>query len=415
MKNIEKKDKIQKKAINLWVKKGKCNTVEIVTGLGKMFIGFHALYTMPKDDKIHLFLAEVTDRKKDVLKQIKLYNKIFDRDVLNDYKLKFYCYQTVYKWKNKSFGLIIADEIADSISPSYSQFYFNNKYDALIGLTAFINRKTFYELENGDFITKGELLNKIAPVCFNYGMRESKLENTSRNTVINVIENRLESSLKTIKGGSKKKPFYQTEQKAYEYWNNRFNKAINKIIDVSHIIDSDKRTKEYNKQFDKKEKDIFLSSRRRSDILYKAINKIKQTKILLNHLKSKSIIFSNDLDCLSKVTPNVISSRNSPAQNDKIRDDFDEGRITTIGSFKKLKQGANLKDLDNVIMMSYYSTEGDYIQRVGRLRDNGEIGHIFIFLTKDTQEEIWFNKMIKNINKNNINYYNNINEYLNGI
>lgn len=415
MKNIEKKDRIQKKAINSWVENGKCNTVEIVTGLGKMFIGFHALYTMPKDDKVHLFLAEVTDRKKDLLKQIKLYNEIFSRDILNDYKLKFYCYQTVYKWKNKSFGLVIADEITDSITPSYSQFYFNNNYNALIGLTAFINRKTFYDLEDGNFTTKGELIDKIAPVCFKYKLRESKLEKTSRKTIINVIGNTLEKTLKTVKGGSKNKPFYQTEQSAYKYWNDRFNKAINKVIDVSNIENSTLRAKEYQNQFNKKEKDIMISSRKRSNILYKSINKVKQTKLLLNNLKSKSIIFSNDLDSLCEVTPNVISSRNSSAQNNKIRDDFDKGLVSTIGSFKKLKQGANLKDLDNVIMMSYYSTEGDYIQRVGRLRDNGELGHIFIFLTKGTQEEIWFNKMIENINKDNINYYNNINEYLNGI
>jgi|TARA_R110000851_G_scaffold314588_5_gene476711 hypothetical protein len=53
---------------------------------------------MPRDDlKEHYFLAEVTDRKKDLIDQITLYNKIFKRDVVNDYNLQFACYQTAYK------------------------------------------------------------------------------------------------------------------------------------------------------------------------------------------------------------------------------------------------------------------------------------------------------------------------------
>tara|TARA_R110000851_G_scaffold315229_2_gene477552 strand:- start:4146 stop:4385 length:240 start_codon:yes stop_codon:yes gene_type:complete len=77
---------------------GKKGTCQIITGLGKTFISLHALYTMPKgDDKIHLFLAEQKDRVKDLREDILKYNKLFNRDVLNDYNLQFQCYQTVYK------------------------------------------------------------------------------------------------------------------------------------------------------------------------------------------------------------------------------------------------------------------------------------------------------------------------------
>ncbi|MGO1820559.1 MAG: DEAD/DEAH box helicase family protein [Senegalia sp. (in: firmicutes)] len=111
MKSIKKKDIVQKKALNAWLDNGKKGTCEVVTGLGKTFIALHALYTMPKNKKINLFLAEVSNRKKDLLEQIEIYNKIFNRNVLKDYTLKFKCYQGAYKYKDLDLGLVIADKI----------------------------------------------------------------------------------------------------------------------------------------------------------------------------------------------------------------------------------------------------------------------------------------------------------------
>jgi len=112
MRNILKKDKVQREALQMWLDSNKVGTCEIITGLGKTFIGLHALHTMPKNDGvIHLFLAEATDRKKDLYTDILKYDKIFGTNTLNEYKLQFRCYQTVYKWEKKNFGLVIADKI----------------------------------------------------------------------------------------------------------------------------------------------------------------------------------------------------------------------------------------------------------------------------------------------------------------
>jgi hypothetical protein len=106
-----KRNEIQTLAKDSWINAGKKGTVEIVTGLGKTFIFLYALYTMPKNNDIHLFLAEVVDREDDLMKDIAFYNKLFNVNVMKDYNLQFYCYQTVYKWKGKKFGLIGADRI----------------------------------------------------------------------------------------------------------------------------------------------------------------------------------------------------------------------------------------------------------------------------------------------------------------
>jgi superfamily II DNA or RNA helicase len=385
MESIEKKDRVQREALSSWKKQGKKGTCEIITGLGKTFIALHALYTMPKNKDLHLFLAETTSRETDLKKDILKYNEIFDRDVLNDYNLKFYCYQSAYKWKGKEFGLIIADEIHDSLSPAYSRFYFNNSYKALIGLSATVDKSTQYDVD-GKVYSKGDLLERIAPICFKYGLKKAKVEETTRDLDIYVIINKLDEVNKTVKAGSKDKPFFQTEKQAYDYWDSQHKKSF-------FILDPELKSLK-----------IRITATKRSSILYNLKSKIPIVRRLLDYLDSKTIVFGNSLDALLQITPNVVSSRNSEDENKRIRQDFEKGKIETIGSFKKLKQGANLDGLDNCIMMSYYSTNKDLIQRIGRLRDNGTKGNIFIILTQNTQEEVWLEKMLENVKHLNIIY-----------
>ena len=394
MNNILKKDKIQQEALKAWIDNGKKGTTEIITGLGKSFIGLHALYTMPRDDKIHLFLAEVTDRKKDIYDDIIKYNKIFKRDVLNDYKLEFHCYQSAYKWKDKEFGLVIADEVHESLSPSYSEFFFNNKYDAVIGLSATINKNTEYIDDDGNVFTKGDLLNKIAPICYKYNLNQAKEDKTTRKLNIYVIHSELDNITKYIKAGNAKKRFFQTEKASYDYWDKEFKKSL--FIEDEEL----------------KSKKIIVTSNKRQTIIYNSLNKIEAVKQIVKVLNSKVLIFANSLDSLLKVTPNVISSRNNDDKNDILKDQFNKGKIKELGSFKKVKQGANIDNLDNVILMSYYGTTLDFIQRVGRLRDNGSEGNVFILLTKNTQEMVWFKNMLEDFELDNIQYFKNINEFI---
>lgn len=395
MKRKERND-IQKEAVEKWISHNKKGTCEIITGLGKTFIGLHCLRSMPNDDgKVHLFLAETTMREKDLRSDIKKYDKLFNTNLLKDYNLEFHCYQTVYKWKGKKFGLVIADEIHDSLSPAYSEFYKNNTYDAILGLTATVVRDTLYENDKGGTFSKGDLLDKYAPVIFKYGMNEGQNDNTSRKLEINVIYHDLEAIEKTVKAGNKMKPFMQTEKAAYEYWDLQFKRSL--YIDDTKIRDFK----------------IRIASHKRSNILYTLESKIPVVKKILSTLKGRTIVFGNSLDSLLKVTNDVVSSRNDDAKNDLIRKKFEQGKINVIGSFKKLKQGANLEGLDNCLIMSYYSTEKDLIQRLGRLRKNGDkIGKVFIIVTQQTKEEDWFAKMFENMEMFDVYYYKNINDYL---
>ena len=283
------RNEIQLQALDKWKLNSKIGTCEIITGLGKTFIALHALYTMPRDLKEHVFLAEQTDRVKDLKDDINKYNEIFNVDVLNDYNLNFYCYQTVYKWKGKNLGLVIADEIHDSLSPSYSQFYFNNSYDAIIGLSATISRNTRYEVDD-KYYTKGDLLDKIAPVCFKYSVDQGQEDGTSRKLNIYVIYNELDSINKTVKSGSKKKPFFQTEKTAYDYWDKQHK--------ASWFINDEEL----------KQVKIRITSYKRSHLLYNLTSKIDIVKKLIDNITGKAIIFGNSIESLLKISPNIISS-----------------------------------------------------------------------------------------------------------
>ena len=391
--NPLRRNEVQNEAFNAWLSKGKFGTVEIVTGLGKTFIWLKALHSMPKNDgKIHLFLAEVVDRMADVKKSIETFDKIFKKDTLKDYEVVFGTYQGACKKVYDNLGLVGADEIHDSMTPEYSKFFLHNAYDALIGLTATVNKEVSYTEQNK---TKGDYLDEYAPVVFTYGIVQARKEKTTRELVIEIIDHQLDSTNKTIKAGSPKKPFYTTEKAQYDY----YNKRIAKLKIESSQFNVNAFIKNNQASFDmamNSEKTLKALYNARAKFLWGLPSKVKIATDLLSKNIGKTIVFGNDLTMLTKVTPYVLSSRKSAKTNEDMRKKFDSGEIQVIGSFKKLKQGATLgDDLDCCIIMSYYSLPGDFIQRIGRLRDNGTIGKVYIIRTLDTQEESWVETMME--------------------
>lgn len=386
MTSLEARIQVQKDALDAWVKSGKKGSLQIITGLGKTKICLDAVKLFPKNAKI-LFLAEVTDRELELRNEQKKWG-------VEDYEIEFACYQTAYKWEGREFDFVIADEAVDSFTPSYSKFYFNNKIKNLMCLFAYLDKYLIVGQEDGKEISKGYLCNKIAPICFTYGMEQGQIEKTARFLDIYIIKHRLDGLNKTMVAGNKEKKWMQTEQTAYDYADNMFKKAW----------EGKKKWDDFN---------VMRTSGKRANILYSLPSKIESVKKLLLRLDSKTIIFANSLDTLEKITPNVISSHKSDKENVEIRTAFDSGQINVIGSFKKLQQGANLTDLDNVILMSYYSKQKIAIQRTGRLRQNGQVGQIFVFVTMNTQEEKWYKSMFEGMEQLNFIHCENIEDCIN--
>tara|TARA_R110000868_G_scaffold28617_4_gene107105 strand:+ start:6208 stop:7446 length:1239 start_codon:yes stop_codon:yes gene_type:complete len=373
-----KRDEIQNLAIQTWVETGKKGTINLSTGIGKTFSFIKATRFLPKSSKI-LFLAETSQREFDLKKDITLFKKLFKYDLAKTHTLIFMCYQSSYKLIGTEWDMVCADEIHMSLSPEYIKFYKNNKYKTILGLSATIDRPTSYMIDNVE-ITKGDMIDKIAPVVFKYTLNEAVKDGTTKKLRIFIVNHGLDFYHKTITSGTAKAQFLQTEKEAYDYWDNQFKKTL-------FLPDSPAKTFR-----------IRNTSAARAKILYNLPSKVTEIKKLLAVLSGKTLLFGNSVDALLALTPNVISNRNSDKQNLELREKFDKDKINLIASFKMLKQGANLSNLDNTILMSYYSKELDMVQAIGRQRVTDNIGNIFIYVTAGTQETKWYTKAMENIN-----------------
>jgi hypothetical protein len=253
-------------------------------------------------------------------------------------------------------------------------------------------------------IDKHDMIDKIAPICFKYTINQGQEDNTSRKLNVYIIKNKLDNVNKNVLGGSASYSFNQTEAAAYTFATKVFNNAKNL---------EQKKDEDFYDYEQRRELEIIKASNKRSKLLYSLYSKLAIVKVLLANIKGKSIVFGNSLDFLLKITINVISSKNSDITNTNILNDFENDKIKTIASFKKIKQGSNLPKLDNCIISSFYSSEVDLIQRLGRMRQDGDkIGNAFIIVTDETQEVVWFNKMMENANKYNIIYCESLTECL---
>lgn len=395
----QRKNEIQDSAVATWKAAGCKGTCEIITGFGKTFLFLKALSTFPKyqNDTFHVFLAEQIDRKKDLDVDIKKFNEIFDRDILKEYNLQFNTYQSARNWSGYSLGLVCCDEVHEVMSRENCKFFLNNTYEAILGLTAKFDGSQSYNITSNNMlqkkfgkiiITKQELLNAFCPIVFSYNITQGQKEGTARKLNIFIIEHALNSVDKNVLAGSSSRPFWQSESANYFYLTTLYNNAINLVPKADE--DLIKFTNRQNLA-------IMMAINKRKKFLHTLPSKRNICRELVNSLTGQTVLFGNELLELEKITPNVVSSKKTDEENNRIRDLFDEGVIKLIGSFKKLKQGANLSQLDNCIMHSYYGIELDFIQRVGRLRENsGKDGNVFIVVAKNTQEEVWLNAMLEN-------------------
>lgn len=396
MKLDEKRREIQLAAGEAWRNSNRKGTVEIATSIGKTWISFDAIMTLPKGSKV-VFLAETLQREIDLYKDIEKYNSVFAVDILEWVDLEFACYQSAYNWEGRSFDLTIADEIHNSISLEYIKFYHNNTSKRILGLSATVRSKKKYIID-GKELTKFDILQKIAPVCYTYNIGEAQRDGASRKLNIHVIYNELDRTTKNIEGGSKTKKFMTTERSSYTYLDDKYFEYW------------------YGGQF--RLARVYIA--KRANLLYSLPSKIRIVKELLRSVKGKTILFNTDIPTLELITGNVIRAARKGEKvkerneiNIRLREHFDNGKIKVLGAFNMLLQGANLHEVDNMIAMSYYSDFGRFVQMAGRLRKNGDkIGNVYIIVTKDSQEEVWFKSITDSIpiEEFNVQYYNSINE-----
>ena len=119
-----KLNKMQDDASTAWINSGGRGTLELATGTGKTMTFFKCLYKakekkwIKKKDSV-LFLAEVTDREQTIRDDAAKFKQLFKLDVLSDFNFEFACYQSAYKWQNKNWKIVGADEVHGDDGPGH--------------------------------------------------------------------------------------------------------------------------------------------------------------------------------------------------------------------------------------------------------------------------------------------------------
>ncbi len=330
-------------------------------------------------------------REQTVKEDSEFYESMYGVNPLHHVNYRFMCYQTAHKKQldeifgmecNRSNTLVVMDECHQILSPVYFNFVENNllgKNIPCIGLSATIDGDREFEYK-GVMTTKLEMLNLFCPIIFKYTLNQSWENETSRKLKFYIINHQLDGKSKNIEAGKKGARFMTTEYSMYDWLEKNFRKSL------------------FLPKSDKKDFMVRTAASARARFLYALPSKIPLCQELLSKLDTRTILFGNSVESLLQITPNCITSHNSAEKNNEILSNFQTGKIDVIGSFKMLEQGANLRGLDNIIMHSYYGKTKSTIQKLGRLRVKGnELGHVFIIVTKGTQELSWFNSMTEDL------------------
>ena len=250
-----------------------------------------------------------------------------------------------------------------------------------LGLSATIDRKTEYLIQ-GEEVTKFNLLKTFCPVIYTYSLQESMDNKTTRDIKFFVLKHELDSTNANIKVANKGQPFNTTEKANYAH--------LDKYV-------RDAMFAKYKDEASKKQRIIQVATVR-ARFLYSLPSKIKSCQDLVSKLKGKTLVFGQDSASLLKICPTSIVSENTNYVKDLA--DFKAGKTLLTCSNKILKQGENIPGLDNIVLLAYYSKSKDWVQMIGRLRMDKNVGNVIVYVTANSQEEKWFDTMVQDMNVN---------------
>jgi superfamily II DNA or RNA helicase len=138
----EIKTKLQYGFLNLWAEKHNCQGTGIfATGVGKTRIGVVAACEFIRrsnyTERSLILTPTETLRDNEWPNEIKKWGY---EDCLPFVTIE--CIQTAYKWRNKFFNTVVADEVHKMLSNLYSKVFVFNKFERRLGLSATIDSKT---------------------------------------------------------------------------------------------------------------------------------------------------------------------------------------------------------------------------------------------------------------------------------
>ena len=274
------------------------------------------------------------------------------------------CYASASKIEDFNFNLVILDEI-HNITELSAELFVNNHVENVIGLTA-----TEPEDEEKLFILQRLGIHLVYKLTLDDAVKLGFVAPYK----ITVVHTQLDDANKYITSGTKAAPFMQTEQAKYNYLTNMT------MVRPGQI-----------------------STFNRMRFIYNLKSKTTAGKFILDNLipeSDRTLIFCGSIEKAKELCENTFHSKS----NNNAFNEFKADKIKRLSCVKALNEGQNIVGLDSALVDQLNSKEKDLIQRIGRIirfRPN-HVAHIWIIACDGTQDTVWSDKALQNLDQSKI-------------
>jgi superfamily II DNA or RNA helicase len=318
---MDKKEELQRKGLNKWVRAGFLGILNWATGVGKTYAAILAIEHVVKEvPNARVLIVAPTGAVLDSF--MAEFGKFKKKGLLKN--CEFICYASITKQKGH-YDLVVLDEVHNVVTTNRMAFFRKVKYDKLLGLSASLTQQQEF------------LLN---PYC----------RIVDKLTINDVVEEGFVSEFTVINY-----PIYltQSEQQKYDEYT--------KTIDWTYV--------NFNRQ-------AWRSINNRASLVYTATNKIKVIDQIVDLFpKEYGIIFSLKREYAEEIAERlgtictVIHSGHTKKQRQAKLKAFSDGRtkVRLISAPKILDEGVNLPRLSYGLLVARYSKERQFIQSLGRI------------------------------------------------
>jgi superfamily II DNA or RNA helicase len=352
------REEIQKEAINSTEGRRRCSVV-LGTGVGKTLVGL--LHIEKNTSELHNVLV-VAPKKSIFQSWSDDAVKFGKQDLLK--RITFSTYIGLSKRDPNEYDYIYLDE-CHSLLDSHRTFLDVYK-GGILGLTGTPPKYTNSE--------KGIMVAQFCPVVYTF-----KADDAIDNGIINdykIIVHELKLGVcKNYQVKMKTKSFITSEKENYIYWGNRMEIGAGPI-QMLRVM--------------------------RMKAMMEYPSKEKYTKILMQSINTKCIVFANTQDQADRLCRFSYHSGNSNSEENLLA--FKDGKIDKLSCVLQLNEGINIPNLRQGIIMHAYGNERKASQRIGRLlRLNPEekaIVHILCY--KDTVDEKWVKDSLEGFDQTKI-------------
>lgn len=357
----------QQQSYNAWKETNRA-VIILPTGMGKTVI---AMKVLENPDYKTVCIVVPT---KHLQKQWK--DELLKHDLLDHRITTVETIQSLHKYKNMHYDILIYDEAHHSVSEKWLDLLNNNKFDNILMLTATLDRDD----------NRQELLKKYNLQIIQFGDYQ------------NGIQENLVSNYEIINIPVNLEPWEEENLKKINLFiNNNFKTFNNNFNNVKLQIKTNTTAQELMRCFLK-----------RKEILNNAISKLEKTyKILSENDFTKAIIFTEYIEFADKIYQYLLNSNEfdpclyhskikTKAKNLQL---FKDGTYNIIICAKALDEGLNTPEADLAIIVSASSQQRQTIQRIGRVLryQENKSAKIFNLYVNNSKEEEWLNKRTRGL------------------